>query len=429
MYAKIAITGLIAALLWAVLVGLGFYNGWFLSPIAPPEVLSAFSEAIEEKIDNSSTGNIGLIVLMDGKPVYEFYDSAGEEVSGNSVFQIASVSKWVTALGVLKLVEMGKLDLDAPVSTYLTRWKLPPSPFSHEEVTIRRLLSHTAGLSSFGYFGFLKSDDLQTLEESLLSASDVVPPGEVVTDNLGSVEIVREPGTKWDYTGAGYTILQLVVEEVSGQKFSVYMDQEVFSKNQMAHSTFDWQQAETLGLVSFYDELGNNAPHYVYTAEAAASLYTTTHDLTRLVQSYFPLNNDSSNTFSISQELLRLARAPQGSMYGVGVYGLGAFRYASNNQGDVIFGHDGSNYPAINTAVRINPTTQDAIIVFCTGDSGLATRLAGDWVLWNTGNADLVSLLRVYPAAIVRWILAGWIIIGVLVATGVIRHMKRRQNQ
>ena len=86
------------------------------------------------------------------------------------------MSKWVTAWGVLTLVEAGKLDLDKPVSTYLTRWKLPPGAFPNDGVTVRRLLSHMAGLTDgLGYAGFKPGVPLQRLEDSLTRAADASP--------------------------------------------------------------------------------------------------------------------------------------------------------------------------------------------------------------------------------------------------------------
>jgi CubicO group peptidase (beta-lactamase class C family) len=81
-------------------------------------------------------------------------------VTSGTVFNIGSASKSVTAWGVMHLVEQGKIDLDAPVSRYLTRWQLPESDFEHDGVTVRRLLSHTAGLSPGSYLGFLLDDSM-----------------------------------------------------------------------------------------------------------------------------------------------------------------------------------------------------------------------------------------------------------------------------
>ena len=132
-------------------------------------------------------------------------------------FNIDSISKTIAAWGVMKLVEEGKIDLDAPAENYITRWKLPESDFDSKKVTVRRLLSHTAGLSLHGYPGWTANDRLSTIEESLDGRNN----------GPGRVEMIIKPGTKWKYSGGGYTILQLIVEEVTGQKFEDYMQTQV----------------------------------------------------------------------------------------------------------------------------------------------------------------------------------------------------------
>jgi CubicO group peptidase (beta-lactamase class C family) len=102
----------------------------------------------------------------------------------------------------MKLVELGKIDLDTPVSQYLKRWQLPPSEFDNEQVTVRRLLSHTAGLTDgLGYGGFEIRDSVQSLEESLTKAKDA---DEGIS---GEVRVGIEPNSTWKYSGGGFTNL------------------------------------------------------------------------------------------------------------------------------------------------------------------------------------------------------------------------------
>ena len=101
-------------------------------------------------------------------------------------FNVGSISKTIAAWGVMTLVEQGRIDLDAPVATYLTRWSLPESGFDEDGVTMRRLLSHTAGLSLHGYPGWGPDELLPTLEESLSGN----------TNGAGAVGVI-EPGTRW----------------------------------------------------------------------------------------------------------------------------------------------------------------------------------------------------------------------------------------
>ena len=136
-------------------------------------------------------------------------------------------------LGIMKLVEDGKLDLDAPVSKYLTRWQLPPSEFNNEAVTVRRLLSHTAGLTDgLGYSGFETGTAVQSIEQSLTKASDSDE------GSTGAVYVGIEPGSEFKYSGGSYTLLQLLVEEVSDHSFASFMKESIFEPLGMIHSTF-----------------------------------------------------------------------------------------------------------------------------------------------------------------------------------------------
>lgn len=155
-------------------------------------------------------GNLALVVIEDGHVQGEHAVSIGRTVDSDTLFQMASVSKWVTAWGVMTLVEAGKIDLDAPVSLYLRRWRLSSTAHNNDLVTVRRLLSHTAGLTDgLGYCGFAPGDGLQPLPASLTSAADACP----FID--GAVRMGERPGT-WRYSGGGYSLLQLMIEDVSG---------------------------------------------------------------------------------------------------------------------------------------------------------------------------------------------------------------------
>ncbi len=153
----------------------------------------------------------GIVVVSKG---YGWADHEGRErVTTTTLFNIGSISKTVAAWGLMRLVEEGKVDLDAPVENYLTRWRLPPSAFDHDDVTLRRLLSHTAGLQLHGYPGFEPDEQLPTVVASLSGA----------TNGSGDVRVIMTPGTKWQYSGGGFTIAQLLVEEMTGRPFHEYM--------------------------------------------------------------------------------------------------------------------------------------------------------------------------------------------------------------
>ena len=133
-------------LIWTAFIGYGFIDGFLLRPITSKNTSEAFTEAVKEKMDEEFVGNFAMTLIENGEVSKEYFYSVDGVVDRNSVFPVASISKWITSFGVLKLVEQGKLDLDKPVDDYLTRWHLPESEFDNKKVTLRKLLSHSSGL-------------------------------------------------------------------------------------------------------------------------------------------------------------------------------------------------------------------------------------------------------------------------------------------
>ena len=245
---RVGLATLALLVLWAVVVFVGTSEGWWKQTLAPRGDTAGFMDAAAKLVDSSNTGNAVFAVIDDGSVHGVHAVSVGEAVDVNTVFQTASLSKWITAWGVMALVQEGKLDLDAPVSTYLTRWTLPESKFDNNKVTARRLLSHTAGLTDgLGYAGFAPNVAVQSLEESLKRPADASPGAS------GIIEVGIEPGSEWRYSGGGYAILQLLIEEVSGESFEGFMQRVIFRPLGMVHSSYNWTPAEGSTLATFYD--------------------------------------------------------------------------------------------------------------------------------------------------------------------------------
>lgn len=392
--AGLATLGLLV--LWATLVFFGTSEGWRKQPLAPHGDTARFMDAATALVNSSNAGNAVFAVIEDGTVHGVHAVSVGTAVGANTVFQTASLSKWVTAWGVMALVEQGKLDLDAPVDKYLTRWKLPPSRFDNSKVTVRRLLSHTAGLTDgLGYAGFAPDATVQSLEESLQRTADASPGAR------GRVEVGSEPGSQWRYSGGGYAILQLLIEEVSGESFEGYMQRVIFRPLGMVGSTYHWTPAQGSTLATFYGTDSRPATHFRFSAVAASSLYTSVSDLTRFVQAHLPgKNGEPIGRGVLAPATIEEMWRPLGSKYGETIWGLGTMLYAHNNAGGFVVGHDGSNEPAINSAARLNPATGNGIVILETGRPLLATRLAGEWVYWETGKVDFLAFTMAMPGMI-----------------------------
>ncbi|MES2724036.1 MAG: serine hydrolase domain-containing protein [Pseudomonadota bacterium] len=416
----VATLGVLAV--WTAVVGAGTLEGWWRRPLAPQGDTAAFAAAADRMIAAESTGNLAFTLIEQGRPVHERFASKGAPVDRDTLFQVASLSKWITALGVMSLVDAGRIDLDAPVDTYLKRWKLPASEFDNRQVTVRRLLSHTAGLTDgLGYGGFAPGQPVQPLVESLTRAADASPQAE------GAVKVGLQPGGGWKYSGGGYTLLQLLIEDVTGEPFAAYMRRAVLDPLGMSRSTFLLPEPWPANVAEIYGPGGTKAIHYRFTATGAASLYTSTADLTRLIAAQRPgADGAPAGRGVLRPATLAEMRRPHAAQYGADIWGLGLVLYAPNNADDFIVGHDGNNFPAINTAARFDPASGDGVVVLETGDDLLATRLAGEWVFWRTGHVDALTVLMEIKQTLI--ILAvGWGVI--LLGAGVFGWRMRRRGR
>ena len=404
----------LALLIWTAFIGYGFQDGFLLRPITSKNTSVAFIEATKEKMDEEFVGNFAMTLIENGNIANEYFYSIDQPVNENTVFPVASISKWVTSFGVLKLVEQGKLDLDKPVDDYLTRWQLPESEFDNKKVTVRKLLSHSSGLvDGLGYDGFTYDETVQTLEESLTKASD--------TEYGDGVAIVGyEPGSKYMYSGAGYTLLQLLIEEISGQSFQKYMSKEVFDPLKMENSTFEPSEKPNAQLAQIYKIDGTTRPTNAFTALAAASLFTSTADLSKFLAA-----NISSNEV-LSEETITIMSTPETFINNIGVYGLGPHLYSQNDQNSNIIGHDGSGNNAINTAARIDLKSKSGIIILETGNYNIASRISDEWLFWKAGIADYVVMQRNMPVVLTLLII-GYVCILVL-SIFIIRKKNKKQN-
>lgn len=410
----VGLATLVALGLWTGVFLAGTLEGWWRQPIAPRGDTRAFMDAATRMIEAGKPGNLAFQLIQRGQPVDGRFVSIGKPVDRDTLFQVASLSKWLTALGVMTLVDAGRVDLDAPVDTYLKRWKLPPGAFDNRQVTVRRLLSHTAGLTDgLGYAGFKPGQPIQSLPESLTRAADASPGKD------GVVRVGAEPGGEWDYSGGGYTLLQLLIEDVTGETFDAYVRRAVLAPLGMSRSTFVLPEGGVDNLAEFYDVGGKPATHYRFTATGAASLYTSAADLTRLIQAHLPGPGGAvAGRGVLRPQTLQEMRRPHAQQLGADVWGLGVILYAPTKDGGHIIGHDGDNEPAINTAARFDPASGDGIIVLQTGNSSLATQIASEWVFWQSGEVDTLVLFMEVRQTLKTLVIGGLaiIIVGIAVS-------------
>ena len=363
--------------------GMAFY-GWWMASVAERGHHAEFFDWAITEIDSKNSGTAALVLIEDGRVVHRFFS---DEVDEDTLFATASFSKWITALAVMSLVEQGEVDLDMPVANYLTRWQLPDSEYDNDAVTIRQLLSHTAGLTDgLGFGDYLSDEPLPSLEQEL--SNPRASAGREVKITVG-----REPGSEFLYSGGGYLLLQLLVEEVSAVEFTDYVSQAVLDPMAMDRSTYEFLGDQINASPSF-NIGGSLAPTYQYASAAATAFASSAADLSNLVVTLL-----NRKRFPLQQEVVASMREPHGFMLGSGIWGLGTMLYVQTHNGDFVFGHDGANDPAINTSVRINPETLDGFVMLVSGHLSLASAIGSEWVLWQTGYPDFLSTERALGSA------------------------------
>ena len=398
-YAKWFFVSLSGVAAWT---GLAIYlaiNGVWMSSVVAQGNTVGFYEWAVDQIALKNKGNSALVLLEDGAVVQQFYFGPQNPVDKNTLFPTASFSKWVTALSVMSLVESNAVDLDNPVSSYLTRWLLPDSEFDNDEVTVRRLLSHTAGLTDgLGFGDYEANETLPAIEEELRNPR-------ASSRNGVEIAVGIEPGAEFKYSGGGYLILQLRVEKLSGLTFSDYVQRSILGPAQMQRSSYDFL-AQLDNVSASYNPDGSVAPTFQYASAAATGFSSSAADLSNLAQAI--LAGDGG---VLSKASIEAMREPHGFVMGAGIWGLGTILYAPTANGDYVFGHDGVNDPAINSTVRLNPDNADGIVVLVSGHPTLASNIGSEWVLWQTGSPDFLSTEKALRSALLPVLIGNLILI------------------
>ena len=393
---KRLLVAVVAIVAWTGVAGYGAIQGWYLRPIAPRGDAPAFLRAATALAQAQSKGNLALVLLRQGAVYAELYTPSIDPVDRDTRFPLASMSKWFTAYAVLQLVQAGRLELDAPISSHLTQWQLPAGPFDAHQVTIRRLLSHTAGLTDgLGFGDYLPSESLPSLPETLRHPR-------ASSDSAVAIAVGRPPGSGFQYSGGGYLMLQALLEDVTGMPFTPWMQDSVLRPIGMHRATYAY--LGSLENVSrSFDARGALAPSYRYAAAGSTGLSASARDLVAFAQAQL----QSAAVGGAPQHRMTFdrMRQPHARKLGLDIWGLGVALYAPTASGAYVYGHDGANAPAINTSMRINPDNGDAVIVLVTGHPTLATAIGSEWTLWQTGSPDFLMVERAARSAFLPWLL------------------------
>lgn len=255
-----------------------------------------------------------------------------EQVTGETLFQAASISKPVAAMVTLHFVEKGMLDLDGDVNEQLRSWQVPENEFTRDEkVTVRRILSHTAGLTVSGFRGYAEGEPVPNIVQVL----DGTEPS-----NSDPIRVDVVPGSIFRYSGGGYTVLQLLLEDVTGRPLHELTRELVFEPLGMDHSTFQKPLPEALLAKTSSGHLRDGSPMrghwFLDKGSTCCGLWTTPADLARFaIEIQKSLRGEPNRVLSTESAALMVTPQPPGPV------GLGMF--AQNKNGIVYFGHSGGN--------------------------------------------------------------------------------------
>jgi CubicO group peptidase (beta-lactamase class C family) len=297
------------------------------------------------------------LALIDRDQV-AFARAYGENATPNTLYQAASLSKFVAAVGAMRLVDQKKLALDEDVNTRLISWKAPTNGFDKKHpVTLRGLLSMTAGIGVPGFLGYTVDAPLPNLTQILYGA----PPA-----NSPPITVIAEPGSKYAYSGGSYEIAEALMVDTAQAQFPVLMDSLVLKPAGMSNSTFAQplpRERETQAAMGHFvdgkDVLGG---WHVFPEHAAGGLWSTPTDLANLLLLISRSWRGASSLFLLP-ETARAMLTPQNS----GPYGLGAAIGSSN--GSLILMKRGQNI-GYQAYLILLPGEGQGMVVMTNSDNG-----------------------------------------------------------
>ncbi|MCH9651651.1 MAG: serine hydrolase [Deltaproteobacteria bacterium] len=291
---------------------------------------------LEQRMGDLNVHGVSVAVCGEGTVHWAegwgFADTDSEQrVTPKTLFQAASISKPVSAAGVLLQAQAGKLALDRDVNEYLTSWRLPDSEFNRNQaVTLERILSHGGGLTVHGFRGYAADEALPTVVQVL----DGVEPA-----NSAPVRVDLEPGSRFRYSGGGFTVAQLALSNALGEPFPKLLERTVLRPASMNDSTFEQPlpAAKRPQAATGYRGDGARLPgkHHTYPEMAAAGLWTTPSDLCSFAMSV------QSSRAGEDGALLGKAMAERMTTPVNGDAGLGFFIRTLGDE--MYFAHGGAN--------------------------------------------------------------------------------------
>ena len=313
-----------------------------------------------QRMEDYDVPGVSIAVVANGKLDWaKGYGIAntdtGYKVDDKTLFQAGSISKPIAALAALQLASEGKVRLNSDINRYLKNWKIRENEFTTtEKVTLKRLLTHTAGVTVHGFPGYTQKDSFPTIETVLNGKGNTDP-----------VKIDVIPGSNWRYSGGGYTVMEKMVEDVSGLPLEEYMERYVLKPMGMNNSTYAQPLPEVLHSTASaaYNDKGQIAEGlwHNYPEQAAAGLWTTPTDLAKYCIEIQEILSGKKQGV-LSKKMIELMLVKHRNNWGLGL--------SLDGEGDSLkFGHGGKNEGFTNNLVAFAHKGR-AVIIMTNGDNG-----------------------------------------------------------
>ena len=252
--------------------------------------ISEMDECIQNEMEKQDIPAVAALIFKDDNIVYESYFGQaniedGIALDSNAVFLMASVSKTVTATALLQLYQIGAFQLDDPINDYLNFDVSIPG--YTEAVTFRHLLTHTSGiadgsaLDSQYYYGEDSPTDLATFLESYLT-----PGGQYYNESENFHDFA--PGAQHEYSNVGSALIGVLVEEISGNDFNTYCQQNIFTPLRMEHTFWRLDEVDQPLVMPYTYASREFSPtgHYTFTDYPNGGLRSNARDMFRFFRAF-----------------------------------------------------------------------------------------------------------------------------------------------
>ena len=358
------------------------------------EVVAALRAQVEAEMADKRIPGLALALVEGDEIVWAGGFGLADPVKGtradaDTIWRVGSVSKLFTDLAVMQLVERGRVDLDAPVQTYLPGFA-PRNPFG-AQITLRQLMSHRAGLVREPPVGSYFDPEEPSLADTVAS--------------LNGTELVHAPGTRVKYSNAGIAVVGAVVERLAGEPFAAAMERAVLRPMGLADSAFE-PRAELAaraahGRMWSYDGREFAAPDFELGMAPAGSLYASVNDLARFLTVLFADGRGPGGPVLRPESLAEMLRpqfAEPGARTGFGLgFAIGEL------DGRLTHGHGGAIY---GFATQLQFLKEERLgVVVCTNvdvSNSVTSRIARQalaWMLASRAGEPLASASRPRPVA------------------------------